>query len=148
MGALNSSREENMSRFAFVVVATLLAFAVSESTIETELEESYSPEQAHADAQRSIDALLQEGKKDSGCRNLASGTKKEITDGQRNTQRLVNRMDVGKNCHTAGLSAYNAAKSRETRARNAYHSANNACNRAKAPGSKSVPRRSRSSRWA
>merc|ERR1712227_267550 len=131
MGALNSSRGENMSRFAFVVVAILLAFAVSESTIETELEESYSPEQAHADAQQSIDALLQEGKKDSACRNLASGTKKEITDGQRNTQRLVNRMDVGKNCHTAGLSAYNAAKSRETRARNAYHSANNACNRAK-----------------
>merc|ERR1712227_756520 len=109
MGALNSSRGENMSRFAFVVVAILLAFAVSESTIETELEESYSPEQAHADAQQSIDALLQEGKKDSACRNLASGTKKEITDGQRNTQRLVNRMDVGKNCHTA----------------------NNACNRAK-----------------
>merc|ERR1719502_2314410 len=119
-----------MSRFAFVVVATLLAFAVSESTIETELEESYSPEQAHADAQQSIDALLQEGKKDSACRNLASGTKKEITDGQRNTQRLVNRMDVGKNCHTAGLSAYNAAKNREKNARNAYNSAKSKANKA------------------
>merc|ERR1712205_279539 len=120
-----------MSRFTFLLVATLLAFAVSEFAPETELEESYSPEQAHAEAQNSIDALLQEGKKDSACRNLATGTKKEITDGQRNTQRLVNRMDVGKNCHTAGLAAYNAAKSRETSARNQYHSANNACNRAK-----------------
>merc|ERR1712216_1103085 len=108
---------KNMSRFTFILAATLLAFAVSESTPETELEESYSPEQAHAEAQQSIDALLQMGKKDSACRNLATGTKKEITDGQRNTQRLINRMDVGKNCHTAGLSAYNAA--------------NSACNRAK-----------------
>jgi hypothetical protein len=120
-----------MSRFHVLLVATLLAFAVSEFAPETELEEAYSPEEAHADAQQSIDALLQEGKKDSACRNLATGTKKEITDGQRNTQRLVNRMDVGKNCHTAGLGAYNAAKSRETSARNQYHSANNACNRAK-----------------
>merc|ERR1712070_408027 len=128
---MGDAEQQNMSRFTFVLVATLLAFAVSESTPETELEESYSPEQAHAEAQQSIDALLQEGKKDSACRNLATGTKKEITDGQRNTQRLVNRMDVGKNCHTAGLAAYNAAKSRETSARNQYHSANNACNRAK-----------------
>merc|ERR1711967_108466 len=127
----SDAEQQNMSRFTFVLVATLLAFAVSESTPETELEEAYSPEEAHADAQQSIDALLQEGKKDSACRNLATGTKKEITDGQRNTQRLVNRMDVGKNCHTAGLAAYNAAKSRETSARNQYHSANNACNRAK-----------------
>merc|ERR1711990_1362486 len=129
MGALN--KRDNMRRFHVVLVATLLAFAVSEFAPETELEEAYSPEEAHADAQQSIDALLQEGKKDSACRNLATGTKKEITDGQRNTQRLVNRMDVGKNCHTAGLAAYNAAKSRETNARNQYHSANNACNRAK-----------------
>merc|ERR1712205_264604 len=115
MGALN--KRDNMRSFHVLLVATLLAFAVSEFAPETELEEAYSPEEAHADAQQSIDALLQEGKKDSACRNLATGTKKEITDGQRNTQRLVNRMDVGKNCHTAGLAAYNAA--------------NNACNRAK-----------------
>merc|ERR1712070_1083842 len=108
---MGDAEQQNTSRFTFVLVATLLAFAVSESTPETELEESYSPEQAHAEAQQSIDALLQEGKKDSACRNLATGTKKEITDGQRNTQRLVNRMDVGKNCHTAGLAAYNGAKS-------------------------------------
>merc|ERR1712167_494086 len=133
------AEQQNMSRFTFVLVATLLAFAVSESTPETELGESYSPEQAHAEAQQSIDALLQEGKKDSACRNLATGTKKEITDGQRNTQRLVNRMDVGKNCHTAGLAAYNAAKSRETSARNAYHTANNAYNRAKGARVKTSP---------
>merc|ERR1711990_364355 len=133
------AEQQNMSRFTFVLVATLLAFAVSESTPETELEESYSPEQAHAEAQQSIDALLQEGKKDSACRNLATGTKKEITDGQRNTQRLVNRMDVGKNCHTAGLAAYNAAKSRETSARNAYHTANNDLNRAKGARIKTSP---------
>merc|ERR1712159_643599 len=131
MGALNSSRGENMSRFAFVVVATLLAFAVSESTIETELEESYSPEQAHADAQESIDALLQSGKKDSACRNLASGSKKEITDGQKNTQRLINRMDVGKNCHTAGLAAYNAAKKREDKDKKAADTAKRNCDKAK-----------------
>jgi len=127
---MGTTTENRMGRLSFVVVATLLAFAVSE-IIETEVEESYSPEQAHADAQHAIDALIQLGRKDSACRSLSHTTKKEIKDGQRNTQRLINRMDVGKNCHKAGLSAYNAAKSHETRARNAYHSANNACNRAK-----------------
>merc|ERR1711966_509703 len=60
MGAPN---RRDMSRFHVLLVATLLAFAVSELAPETELEEAYSPEEAHADAQQSIDALLQEGKK-------------------------------------------------------------------------------------
>merc|ERR1711871_1696745 len=131
MGSSGITTTENrMGRLSFVVVATLLAFAVSE-IIETEVEESYSPEQAHADAQHAIDALIQLGRKDSACRSLSHTTKKEIKDGQRNTQRLINRMDVGKTCHKAGLSAYNAAKSHETRARNAYNSATKACNKAK-----------------
>merc|ERR1712205_234889 len=129
MGALN--KRDNMSRFHVLLVATLLAFAVSEFAPETELEEAYSPEEAHADAQQSIDALLQEGKKDSACRNLASGTKKEISDGQRNTQRLINRMDVGKNCHTAGLAAYNAAKKRQGNDKKAADTARKNCNKAK-----------------
>merc|ERR1711871_1876510 len=124
-----------MNRYHVMLVATLFAFAVSEITPDTQLEEAVdSPawlKAAYAEAQESIDTLLQSGKKDSACRNLAKGSKKEITDGQRNTQNLVNRMDVGKNCHTAGLAAYQAAQRRETSARNAYHSANNACNRAK-----------------
>merc|ERR1711998_745278 len=88
-------------------------------------------QQLHKEASNDVAALIEAGKTKDACAKLADSSIKEITDGQRNTQRLVNRMDVGKNCHTAGLAAYNAAKSRETSARNAYHSANNAYNRAK-----------------
>merc|ERR1719248_353921 len=118
-------------KITFVFIAAVLAFAVSENTSETQLEESYSPEQAHAEAKESIDALLQAGKKDSACRQLANASKKEISNGQENTQRLLNRMDVGKNCHTAGLSAYNAAKRRESNAKRAADTATRNCNKAK-----------------
>merc|ERR1711998_271372 len=96
-------------------------------------------QQLHKEASNDVAALIEAGKTKDACAKLADSSIKEITDGQRNTQRLVNRMDVGKNCHTAGLAAYNAAKSRETSARNAYHSANNAYNRAKGARVKTSP---------
>merc|ERR1711988_1763448 len=96
-------------------------------------------QQLHKEASKDVAALIEAGKTKDACAKLADSSIKEITDGQRNTQRLVNRMDVGKNCHTAGLAAYNAAKSRETSARNAYHSANNAYNRAKGARVKTSP---------
>merc|ERR1712205_248502 len=146
MGALN--KRDNMSRFHVLLVATLLAFAVSEFAPETELEEAYSPEEAHADAQQSIDALLQEGKKDSACRNLATGTKKEITDGQRNTQRLVNRMMLARTAippvwqHTTPPRAARPALATSTTPPTMPATA------PRVPGFKSAPSRSRNSRWA
>merc|ERR1711871_586931 len=85
----------------------------------------------HKEASKEVAALIEAGKTKDACAQLAASSKKEITDGAKNTQTLVNKMDVGKNCHTAGLAAYNAAKNRETSARNAYHSANNKASRAK-----------------
>merc|ERR1711967_230046 len=76
-------------------------------------------------------SAVQEDKSDSACRKLANGSKQEISNGQKNTQRLLNRMDVGKNCHTAGLSAYNAAKRRESNAKKAADTATRNCNKAK-----------------
>merc|ERR1711988_1246233 len=96
-------------------------------------------QQLHKEASNDVAALIEAGKTKDACAKLADSSIKEITDGQKNTQRLVNRMDVGKNAHTAGLAAYNAAKSRETKARTAYHSANKAASKAKSKPIKMRP---------
>merc|ERR1719253_419116 len=126
---------------SFVMACALLAVAITalpaDDVVAEALPVDVAPEtelyveQLHKEASDDIASLMEAGKTKDACSTLADSSKKEITDGQKNTQRLLNRMDVGKNCHTAGLAAYNSAKKRETKARNAYHSANNAANRAK-----------------
>jgi hypothetical protein len=109
-------------RVIFAVAALIvLASAVQEDINDEDFSE----------ASQAVDVMLQEGKSDSACRKLANGSKQEISNGQKNTQRLLNRMDVGKNCHTAGLSAYNAAKRRESNAKKAADTATRNCNKAK-----------------
>jgi hypothetical protein len=109
-------------RVIFAVAALIvLASAVQEDINDEDFSE----------ASQAVDVMLQEGKSDSACRKLANGSKLEISNGQKNTQRLLNRMDVGKNCHTAGLSAYNAAKRRESNAKRAADTATRNCNKAK-----------------
>merc|ERR1711959_487580 len=78
MGAQPKPQAMTMVRVTFLL---LLACALSFAVPETEYE--YSPEEAHNDAQASIDALVQTGKGDSACRKLASQTKKEIEDGKK-----------------------------------------------------------------
>merc|ERR1711966_280252 len=106
----------------FLLVATLVVIV---SAHQEEINEDF------AEASQAVQVLLQEGKSDSACRKLATGTKKEITDGQRNTQSLINRFDIGKNCHKAGLGAYNAAKTRQANAKRASDTAVRNCNKAK-----------------
>merc|ERR1711966_485678 len=106
----------------FLLVATLVVIV---SAHQDEINEDF------AEASQAVQVLLQEGKSDSACRKLATGTKKEITDGQRNTQSLINRFDIGKNCHKAGLGAYNAAKTRQANAKRASDTAVRNCNKAK-----------------
>jgi hypothetical protein len=105
-----------------LLVATLVVIV---SAHQEEINEDF------AEASQAVQVLLQEGKSDSACRKLATGTKKEITDGQRNTQSLINRFDIGKNCHKAGLGAYNAAKTRQANAKRASDTAVRNCNKAK-----------------
>merc|ERR1719158_1136928 len=105
-----------------LLVATLVVIV---SAHQEEINEDF------AEASQAVQVLLQEGKSNSACRTLATGTKKEITDGQRNTQSLINRFDIGKNCHKAGLGAYNAAKTRQSNAKKASDTAVRNCNKAK-----------------
>jgi hypothetical protein len=107
------------------VLFAVAALIVLASALQEEINEDFS------EASQAVEVMLQEGKSDSACRKLANGSKLEISNGQKNTQRLLNRMDVGKNCHTAGLSAYNAAKRRESNAKRAADTATRNCNKAK-----------------
>merc|ERR1712110_405567 len=97
---MGETTQSNMSaRVTFLLLlAGVLSFTTSEFVPETD----YSLTEAHEDAQAHINELLQEGRSDSACRNVAKNAKKEITNGQKNTQKLLNKMDVGKNCKNAG----------------------------------------------
>merc|ERR1711871_739117 len=120
-------RNVAMACVFFAVVVT----AVPGDAIVPETELYLEPAQLHKGASDDITALMEAGKTKDACATLADSSIKEIKDGAKNTQKLLNKMDVGKNCHTAGLSAYNAAKNREKNAKNAYNSANTAYQKAK-----------------
>jgi len=126
---MGETTQSNMSaRVTFLLLlAGVLSFTTSEFVPETD----YSLTEAHEDAQAHINELLQEGRSDSACRNVAKNAKKEITNGQKNTQKLLNKMDVGKNCKNAGKPAMDAAKKRWTNANTAKKKANKKCNEAK-----------------
>jgi len=111
----------NMIRILFAVAALI----VLASALDEEINKNFS------EASQAVEVMLQQGKGDSACRKLATESGKEISDGARNTQSLLNRMDVGKNCHTAGLAAYNAAKRREADAKKSANTATHNCNKAK-----------------
>merc|ERR1711968_140569 len=113
-------------RLALIAIVALFAFAASE-TLDT-VDDSHT---MHQEAKDTISSLLQTGKKDSACRKLASGTISELKSSIKNTNKLISKMDVGKNCHTAGLSAYNAAKARTNNLKNDWTKKNKKCNSAK-----------------
>jgi hypothetical protein len=126
---------------SFVMACALLAVAITalpaDDVVAEALPVDVAPEtelyveQLHKEASDDIASLMEAGKTKDACSTLADSSIKEITDGQRNTQRLVNRMDVGKNCHTAGLAAYNSAKKAEGNSKTNYNSAKKAASKAK-----------------
>jgi hypothetical protein len=85
----------------------------------------------HQEAAEAIQVLVQEGKNDSACRNLASSSIKEITDNIRNTQKLINKTPDGSRCKHAGQEAVVAAQRHESRAKTSKFEAITRWNKAK-----------------
>merc|ERR1711968_18836 len=95
-----------------VIVALLAAAAViSAAPTDTEVPDSYA---AHAEAQQTIDQLLQEGKDDSACRSLAKTTIKDIKTSVETSQKTYDAVDKGFNCHKEGQDAVVKAKEQKS----------------------------------
>jgi hypothetical protein len=69
-----------------------------------------SSEDPHAEAKEAIADLLQKGKDDSQCRELAKDTIKGIKKDIEAAQKLADVYDKGHNCHTSGQSEVTKAK--------------------------------------
>jgi hypothetical protein len=83
-------------------------------------------EEIHEEARAHVDSLIQDGSTKNACQQLADGTIKELKDGAATSQKLIDGMDMGKDCHKAGLAAYNAAKQAEADAKTANAAAQKA----------------------
>merc|ERR1711871_580755 len=95
-----------------VIVALLAAAAViSAAPTDTEVPDSYA---AHAEAQQTIDQLLQDGKDDSACRSLAKTTIKDIKTSVETSQKTYDAVDKGFNCHKEGQDAVVKAKEQKS----------------------------------
>jgi chemotaxis protein histidine kinase CheA len=85
-----------------------------------------SDDEAHAAAKETIDMLLQEGKDDSACRDLAKTTIKEIKDSIDAGQKAYDAVDKGFDCHKEGQAAVTNAKTEKTKADKKYEDAKKA----------------------
>jgi hypothetical protein len=77
-------------------------------------------DEAHVAAKETIDMLLQQGKDDSACRDLATSTIKEIKDSVDAGQKAYDAVDKGFNCHKEGQDGVKKAKEEKSKADKKY----------------------------
>merc|ERR1711998_257202 len=87
--------------------------------------------QLHKEASKDIASLIEAGKPKDACTTLADSTISETKNGVATSQKVLNRLDFGKNCHTSGLAAYNSAKKRESNDKKKVSDAQKALSKAK-----------------
>merc|ERR1712054_570962 len=98
---------------AFIALAN--ALPSSDSIVpEVELQQEFTVDWRKTvaqDAQDQITLLLQEGKDDGACADLATATLKEVDDSVDALQSILNALDDGSNCPNEGQAAVDAAQS-------------------------------------
>jgi len=82
-----------------------------------------SDQEAHIAAKKTIDMLLQDGKDDSACRDLAKTTIKEVEENVKSSQKSYDSVDKGFDCHKEGQLAVTKAKEDKTKADKKYEDA-------------------------
>merc|ERR1719453_1880078 len=71
----------------------------------------------HEEARTQVSSLLESGKTKDACASLAANMIKTVNDNAKNIQKALDAMDMGKNCHQAGLKAYTDAQTAEGKAK-------------------------------
>merc|ERR1711970_140099 len=110
---------------ADVDAATVVPESAPEAPDTNLMEASYN------DAKNTVTALLQEGKDDSACRDMAKATADEVTASVDNQQKQLAAMDNGDSCNDEGQGLIDTANKNQEEADKAKTDANKALNEAK-----------------
>jgi len=110
---------------ADVDAATVVPESAPEAPDTNLMEASYN------DAKDTVTALLQEGKDDSACRDMAKATADEVTASVENQQKQLAAMDNGDSCNDEGQGLIDTANKNQEEADKAKTDANKALNEAK-----------------
>merc|ERR1711871_1066463 len=93
-------------------IFAIAALVVATSALPSNVEEPVSAthRQAAEEAQSAITELLQAGKDEGACADLADATIKEVEDSVANQQKILNSLDTGADCPKKGQDAVDNAK--------------------------------------
>merc|ERR1711988_31960 len=126
-----------------VLCLCLALFAASAIADVTELPESANTESVEPadmeflqasfeDAKQTVTGLMQAGKNDAACKDLADASKREVTDSVAASQKAVKAMPNGSQCDGEGKELVTAAEANVAKAKTAVSDAQNKVNAAKA----------------
>merc|ERR1712196_417508 len=110
-------------------LALFAASAIAESVEPADME---FLEASFEDAKQTVTGLMQAGKKDAACKELADASKKEVTASVAAQQKAVKAMPNGSQCKDEGKELVTAAEADVKKAKSAVTDAQNKVNAAKA----------------
>merc|ERR1711988_1529839 len=111
-----------ITMLAFAALATALPSA-DEVVPEMELMQATATMSAHAEAKATVESMIQAGKDEGACADLAAASIKEVEDAVDSNQKILDGLDTGADCPNKGQSAVDAAQSALDNAQNEKQSA-------------------------
>merc|ERR1712224_388262 len=109
MGALSSSKDTlGYARMMRIFAIAMLVVATS-ALPSTRVPSSISTMEPSEQAQATITELLQAGKDEGACADLAAATIKEVEDSVDNQQKILNALDTGADCPKEGQDTVDSA---------------------------------------
>merc|ERR1712196_505671 len=110
-------------------LALFAASAIAESVEPADMEFLQA---SFEDAKQTVTGLMQAGKNDAACKDLADASKREVTDSVAASQKAVKAMPNGSQCDGEGKELVTAAEANVAKAKTAVSDAQNKVNAAKA----------------
>merc|ERR1712196_275029 len=110
-------------------LALFAASAIAESVEPADMEFLQA---SFEDAKQTVTGLMQAGKNDAACKDLADASKREVTDSVAASQKAVKAMPNGSQCKDEGKELVTAAEANVAKAKTAVSDAQNKVNAAKA----------------
>merc|ERR1711871_1751305 len=121
-----------LALFAASAIADVQELPESAQTESAEPADMEFLEASFEDAKQTVTGLMQAGKKDAACKELADASKKEVTDSVAAQQKAVKAMPNGSQCKDEGKELVTAAEADVKKAKSAVTDAQNKVNAAKA----------------
>merc|ERR1711988_1679415 len=122
----------SLAIFAASAMADVAELPESAATESVEPADMEFIEASFEDAKQTVTGLMQAGKKDAACKDLADASKKEVTDSVAASQKVVKAMPNGSQCNSEGKDLIKTAEDNVKKAKKAVSDAQNKINAAKA----------------